>query len=253
MHPLRLSLCTYNLWNLERWPERGPALGQFLDRFRPDVLGVQELRAPTRDFIDTTLAGHRRVEDGFTGWTTESNLWWRADLLDYVDHGAADYGSHEPGRRLFWVRLRRPDHDATLVVATVHLTHQREHHEAATGESPRITQTRAVLQALEDIVAPGEPAWVMGDFNDPVHPSVMLHEAGYSSCFADLGLQPPPTFPAVPTAGKAAGDHLFNVCYDWITANAAARAIAASSPHCFCGDLSPSDHWPIVAVYELAD
>jgi hypothetical protein len=30
VHPLRVSFCTYNLWNTERWPEREPALRDLL-------------------------------------------------------------------------------------------------------------------------------------------------------------------------------------------------------------------------------
>lgn len=251
MHPLRLAICTYNIWNDQRWPERECALREFLARFSPDIFGVQELCPVTRDCIDSTLHEHARVEDPFPGWHYQSNLWWRRDLLEYVEHGLAEFGSHDPNRGLFWVRLRRPDTGATMVATTAHLTHTSRDDEAASGRSPRVEQAHAVVSALGSVVAPGEPAWCMGDFNDSYHPSSILHAAGYSSCFADLGLQPPPTFPALPTAARALDAHLSNSCYDWLTANAHTRALAAHSPHLFCGDLSPSDHWPIVAVYEL--
>lgn len=251
MHPLRLSICTYNLWNDQRWPEREPALREFLARFAPDVLGVQELAPVTRDCIDAGLHEHIRVDDPATGWHYQSNLWWRRGLLEYVEHGNAKYGSHDPDRGLFWVRLRRPDTGSTVVASTAHLTHTSRNDEAVTGRSPRVEQAHAIVSALNGITQAGEPAWFMGDFNDPYHPSSILHAAGYTSCFADLGLQPPPTFPALPTAARALGAHLSNSCYDWLTANAHTRPIAAHSPHMFCGDLAPSDHWPVIAVYEL--
>ncbi|MDZ7747888.1 MAG: hypothetical protein U5K43_02835 [Halofilum sp. (in: g-proteobacteria)] len=227
MTPLRVSVCSYNLWNTERWPAREPALRQFLERFEPDLLGVQELRPETRDCIDTVLAGHDRVVDELAGWSGEGNLWWRRALFEHVEHGAPGFGSHEPDRRLFWVRLRRADAGGTVIAATAHLTHTSHEDEARTGQSPRIAQARAIVEALEALVRPGEPAWFMGDLNDPYHPGRILHEAGYVSCFAALGLQPPPTFPAIPTAWKAAGEHQFNACFDWIAANAAARPLAA--------------------------
>jgi len=253
MTPLRTSFCTYNLWNNQRWPERAPALRGFLEAFGPDVLAVQELCEPVRDLIDATLAQHARVTDAFAGWHCESNIWWRDTVFRYREHGAIDFGSHEATRALFWVRLERRAGGGPLVVATAHLTHTSHADEAATGASPRITQTRAILDALGRVVGDGEPAWLMGDFNDPFHPSHLLHEAGYTSCFADLGLQPPPTFPAMPTAATGGFEHQFNVCYDWIVANARASPLAAHSPRFFRGDLSPSDHWPIVAVYTLGD
>lgn len=251
MTRLRASFCTYNLWNTQRWPEREAPLRGFLRTFQPDVLAVQELREPVRDCIDATLRGHRRVIDPGTGWAQESNLWWRDALFEYVEHGAHDFGSHEATRALFWVRLTRRDGGGTLIAATAHLTHTSHEHEATTGQSPRIEQTRAIRDGLARIAGSGEPVWLMGDFNDPFHPSQMLHEAGYTSCFADLGLQPPPTFPAMPTAARGGLQHQFNVCFDWITAKGPARALAAHSPRFFQDDLSPSDHWPVLAVYDL--
>lgn len=248
---LRASLCTYNLWNVERWPGREPALRQFLRRFSPDLLAVQELREPTRDCIDEVLAGHERVIDEFPGWAAESNLWWNRALFARVEHGAEEYGSHEPARRLFWARLRRSDDDATLLFATVHLTPDFPDDETGRAQALRLQQTRAIIDALARIRRPDEPAWLAGDLNEAVQPGRLLHRAGFVSCFSALGLQPPPTFPAVPTAGKASDDFRYNACYDWILAAGPVRPLAAHSPHCFHGDVSPSDHWPIVAVYEM--
>lgn len=251
MHPLRISICTYNLWNTRRWPEREPSLQQFLDRFRPDILCVQELRGETRDFIDSVLTGHARVKDDLPGWTSESNIWWRADLFRRLAHGAEDVDHEEEDRRLFWVRLARPDREDTMLVATLHLTHQRNRRESETGQSPRIAQTRAAIDALDRIVGDGEPAWLVGDFNDAVHVPAMLHEVGFTSCYSDLAVQPPPTFPALPTAAAEPGEYFTNATFDWITAQGPVRVLSVASPHQFSGDLSPSDHWPILAVYEL--
>jgi hypothetical protein len=38
---------------------------------------------------------------------------------------------------------------------------------------------------------------------------------------------------------------------DLITANKHARAIAACVPQCYRGDIAPSDHWPVQAIYQL--
>lgn len=252
MHPLRLSLCTCNLWNTERWPDREPALRLFLQRFRPDILCVQELRPETRDCIDQVCNGHARIEDPLPGWSGESNIWWRTDLFTRVAHDAEDIGIDEPDRRLFWVRLRRPDTDETILVATVHLTHQHTARESTTGQSPRIAQARRAAETLDRVVGDQEPAWLMGDFNDAVHVTAILSEAGFTSCFSDFGVQPPVTFPAWPTSGVRAGDCGTSVTFDWITANRHARAICADSPRLFAGDLAPSDHWPVLAVYEVS-
>lgn len=253
MVPPRFSLCTCNLWNRERWPEREPALRGFLQRFRPDVLAVQELCAETRACIDDALGLHERVRDKQPGWTTESNLWWRRDLFEKLAHGTEPFGSQKSERRLFWVRLRwRADgaDGRTLLLGTFHLAADRPEDRGG-GQALRLQQTEAILEALRVVRTVDEPTWLLGDLNEAVQPARRLHAAGFMSCFAALGLEPPPTFPALPTSGKAPHDLLYNACYDWILARGPVRPLAAHSPHTFDGDLSPSDHWPIVAVYEM--
>jgi hypothetical protein len=92
----------------------------------------------------------------------------------------------------------------------------------------------------------------MGDLNDPVHPTALLHDAGYVSCFAALGVQPPPTYKCYPTADVKPGALAITQCIDWLVANSHARAVSAAVPQFFLNDAAPSDHWPVQAVYELA-
>src|SRR5437868_4437752 len=106
MFPIRLSVITYNIWNTERWPERAPALENFLRLLRPDILCLQELDPVTQTFLDGLLPGHERVQDPFPGWSFESNIYWDKALLEEMQHGAEDAGHPEKERRLFWARLR---------------------------------------------------------------------------------------------------------------------------------------------------
>jgi endonuclease/exonuclease/phosphatase family metal-dependent hydrolase len=253
MFPMRLSLVTYNLWNTERWPLRAPALRQFADIFRPDVLCLQELRAETQAYLDTVMPRHTRIHDTFPGWTCEGNIYWHRGLFREVDHGAEDVGILEVHRRLFWVRLQPMDHQRTILVSTAHFTYQGHPQEIETGVSPRLAQVRRTIAVLQRLVRDDEPAWFMGDLNDPALPVQMLHEAGYMSCFAALGVQCPPTFPCYPTANVASGARVTNQTIDWIVANRHTRVIAAQVPHCYSGDIAPSDHWPVLAVYEIED
>ena len=253
MHPLRISIVTYNIWSGERWDFRKEALRQFMMLFDPDILCLQELQPASRDLLDATLRDHRRVEDNFPGWVQQSNIYWRGALFSEIEHGAEDVGiRHEEYRRLFWARLRVKALDRSMLVSTAHLTHQRHPDESATGQSPRIAQTSAIIDVLKRLNQPGEPAFFLGDLNDPVHPPCLLHQAGYVSSFASLGLQPDPTFKCYPTARVAPGAPAMAQCIDWIVANGNARAVATSIPHFFFDDAAPSDHWPVHAVYELA-
>jgi len=252
MHPLRINVVTCNIWNTERWSARSRALGKFIELFSPDLFCVQELRPKTRVFLDKALAGHSRVQDSFVGWTAESNIYWRDTMFSEIEHGAEDVKIKEKGHRaLFWARLSVKEHDRSVLVATAHLTHQRHPDESATGRSPRIGETRRIIQALKRLNRKREPLFFMGDFNDAVHPTDQLHKAGYVSSFAALGLQPPPTFKCYPTAAVDPGRLALSQCIDWIVANGEARPIATSVPYFFFNDAAPSDHWPVQAVYEI--
>jgi endonuclease/exonuclease/phosphatase family metal-dependent hydrolase len=248
----RIHLITYNIWNAERWEMRAPALRKFLELFAPDVLCVQELRRGPRQMIDDVLAAHERVRDRFTGWMSESNIYWRRSMFSEIEHGAEDVEIRQAGhRRLFWVRLEVRGAGRSVLIATAHLTHQRHAEERASGVSPRLGETRRIIGALKRLNRSGEPLFFMGDLNDPVHPPLLLHEAGYVSCFSALGLEPPTTVRVYPTGGVAPGKPVMSQCVDWLVANAHARPLAAAVPRFYFADAAPSDHWPVQAVYEL--
>jgi endonuclease/exonuclease/phosphatase family metal-dependent hydrolase len=250
--PTRISLISYNIWNTERWHFREAALRKFLELFSPDVLAVQELRRRSRTFIDGVLPSHARVHDSFAGWALESNIYWRDTMFSEIEHGAEDVGIREHGhRRLFWVRLKLRDSERSMLVATAHLTHQRHAAEVATGQSPRVSEAKRIIVELKRLREKREPVFFMGDLNDPVHPTNLLHQDGFVSCFSALGLVPPPTFKCYPTADVAPGKLVMNQCIDWIVANDHARPIAACVPQFYFKDSAPSDHWPVQAVYEV--
>ena len=249
---IRLSVITYNIWVNERWAKREPALRKFLQIFEPDVLCLQELTRKSRAMIDDVLSGHDRVHDAFIGWTKESNIYWRRSMMSEIDHGAEKVDIRDSkDRRLFWVRLQLKTSKRSILVATAHLTHQRHPAELKTGASPRVAEIKRIIAHLKRLNRKREPLFFMGDMNDPVLPQVLLHEAGYVSCFAALGIVPPPTFKAYPTANVAPGKPIIHEPVDWLVANAEARAIAAAVPQFYLDDAAPSDHWPVQAVYEI--
>ena len=250
MFPVRLSFITYNLWKTERWRVRARALGKFLDLFYPDVLCLQELGRTTQRFLDRNLRNHDRVRASFPGWTNEGNIYWNTLLFEKVQYGAEIVGHLERGRRLFWVRLRLKS-SRTIFVATAHLTPPLNPIEAETGRSPRVRQLKRIVARLQRLVREDEPAFFMGDMNDARHPQPIFKKAGFTSCFAELGMQSPPTFYSYPTAGIERGESTVTEAIDLIVANRHARAIAASVPQCYRGDVAPSDHWPVQAIYEI--
>jgi endonuclease/exonuclease/phosphatase family metal-dependent hydrolase len=198
------------------------------------------------------LAGYARVHDPLPGWTNEGNIYWNETILEKTEHGAEEVGHVEPERRMFWARLRIRSSQRTIFVATAHLTSPKNSDEIETGVSPRVGQLKRIAGELARLVRDGEPAFFMGDMNDAWHPQRILMQAGFVSCFAALGMQSPPTFQCYPTADVQPGERTITEAIDLIVANRHARAIAASVPQCYAGDLAPSDHWPVHAMYQLA-
>ena len=250
--PTRITLLTYNLWNTIRWPERQPALEQFFLSFRPDIFCLQELRAETRNVLDAVLPDYRRVVDDFPGWERESNIYWNDNLFEEVSHGFEDIAiDSDEYRGLFWARLNLRGAQRTLLVSTAHYTFQGHKNEMETGCSPRLEQANQTVAALGRLAQPGEPVFFMGDLNDPVMPIDVMRTAGFHTCFARLGLLPPPTWPSLPTANMRALDMFSNQTIDWIVSNDQARPLAALVPQFYHESLSPSDHWPVFSLYEI--
>ena len=247
----RFTAMTLNLWNTQRWPAREAPLRALLGR-SPDVLGVQELRPAVADAIDGALPHHARVDDPFPGWSREGGLWWDVRSFTEVGHGAADHGAVEELRRLFWVRLRHLATGRELVVATVHLTWIGATDEPDSGLSPRPAQTRAVVAALAAIAGP-DAHLVMGDLNDPVVPVRILRAAGYVDAWAALGVQPPPTYPAFPVDGDGSRRPplLPTSTLDWQFHRGPIRPVMTEVVDQPWRGIAPSDHRPVMTLYEL--
>ncbi|MEO2048218.1 MAG: endonuclease/exonuclease/phosphatase family protein [Pirellulales bacterium] len=247
MIPDRISMVSYNLWNVERWPDREPALANFLTSFRPDILCLQEVRTETMECISQSLKTHEHVRDELPGWACESNIFWNRNYFTKVAHGLEKLDMPEQHRGFFWVRLKLVEKDTTIFIATAHYTWQEDPSERETGLTPRNAQMRQSISWLKNLVLKDEPAFFMGDLNDPIIPHLFLPEISFQSCFRDLNLLCPPTYPALPTTHDINGSQTI----DWIFSNRLATVISASVPQCYYNGIAPSDHWPVQAIYQL--
>ena len=247
MIPNRISMVTYNLWNTIKWPEREPALSKFLSTFNPDILCLQELRSETMQCICDNLKTHQHVEDALPGWSCESNIFWNKSFFTELDHGLEKLDMLGQQRGLFWVRLKLNGSQKTLFIATAHFTWQGNPDEMKTGINPRNRQTRQTIELLRKLVKKDEAAFFLGDLNDPIIPDQFFPEAGYESCFKDLNLLCPTTFPAAPTSDSISEHQTI----DWVFSNGKSTTISASVPKFYYDGFAPSDHWPIHAIYEL--
>jgi endonuclease/exonuclease/phosphatase (EEP) superfamily protein YafD len=246
--PIRFVVCTYNLWNNQRWTQRQASLRSFLERHLPDILCVQELHPVSRALLDLVLKTHRRIEDPLEGWLREGNIYWNRELFDLIEYSAQDIGILDaPQRHLFWARLRlRGDISGrSLLVSTAHYTWYGTELEKTEGISPRLAQARRTVQALNELAPHSEPLLFMGDLNDWGHPLTILRESGLEDSFAALGLTPPPTWPATPIAhGPPEVD-------DWILHRGPIHPMTSGVVDSYLGDFPPSDHKPVLATYRL--
>ena len=239
-----LSVVTMNVWGKRRWPDRQLAMRGFMETFVPDVLGIQEAAQPVQQAIAAALPAHQRVEDDDEAWREQGNIFWNTERLRLVAYGCEDIAGNKPMRPLFWVRLERVDTKQTLLVSNAHYTWPGNLEERETGQSPRVHQSRLTVDHLQRLAQPDEPVLFMGDLNEPVHPRKILMKAGYTDPFTELGLPAAPTRPARPI------DNRPDEVDDWIFSNGILRARAALVPHYYQQDLPPSDHWPVLAMYE---
>jgi endonuclease/exonuclease/phosphatase family metal-dependent hydrolase len=243
--PLRFSVCTYNVWGRTRWPERREALAHAVRSLRPDILCTQEVQPGIIETLDLELGPtHDRVHDEFEGWLDESNIWWHRERFDLLEAGAEDVGILEPLRRLFWVLLRQRDGDCrSVLVATAHWTWHGHPEARRTEANVRMPQARATVAALDRLTERCPDQLFMGDLNDTTEPLAVLREAGFVDCFAELGLWSDATHPARPTPGVPQ-------TIDWIVRRGELRSVLAHVADIHLGDLAPSDHRPVIAVYE---
>ena len=70
-------------------------------------------------------------------------------LFAHVEHGIEEVGIPDGDRRLFWARLKIRELDRNVLVATAHLTSQRNKVECETGLSPRVGQIRHIIKAMK--------------------------------------------------------------------------------------------------------
>ncbi len=251
MFPTRVSIVTCNLWGMNRWKERQPVISEFLSAFKPDIFSVQELTDLSRGFLDNVLSSHDRVDDSFCGWITEGNIYWNRVLFDLVEYGIEDIGLLEEDRRLFWVRLKVRATSKSILVSTAHFTYKAHPNEIETGQSPRLKQSRLTVSALDRLSMGIEPTFFMGDLNDSSHPVFILNDAGYVDCFSALGVSSAPTAPCYPTVDVTIGRPRLSQTLDWVFSNKFARALSAQVPNFYYRGMTPSDHWPVQAIYEI--
>ncbi|SEE30445.1 hypothetical protein [Ruania alba] len=245
---------THNLWGDHVAEQRRAPLDAMYRHRQPDLLATQEQRPWSRDLIDDAMPEHSRVNDEFPGWATQSCLWWRRDLFEYVEHGADDVGILAPDARLFWVRLATAD--GPILFSVAHLTWSGHPKEQETGTNQRTPQAAAIARRLAEL-ADGAACLFAVDINDIGPPNWEFGNNGFLDSFTALGRHSPVTHPVVPSGfEESVGTRLSPLAsprkaIDWIFLRGPVRARAAEVVEFFHRGVAPSDHYPVAATLTL--
>lgn len=255
MSPTTFVAQTHNVWGDHWAAERRAALGRLYSVRQPDLLATQELRPWSRDVLDAALPEHTRVQDEFAGWGSQSNLWWRSTMFEYVEHGAEDVGIIADDARLFWVRLAFADGPGSLVFSTAHLSWTGTTVELETGVNQRVPQALQVIRELSRIAGADEPVVLTADINDIGVPLWTFGQGGYLDTFSALQRHSPPTHPVVPSGFAetvATGRSPIASppkAIDWIFFRGPLTPRVAEVVEFFDRGVAPSDHHPVAAAF----
>ena len=243
----KFSIMTLNLWNTEKLDQRVDSIKRLFSIYKPDFICIQEIRKETQSLLDQILFNYSRVNDDFIGWSEESNIYYKKELFSEVEHGRIDLNMPEINRGLFYLRVKIKEINKTLFISTAHLTHQGNADERNTSYSYRQMEANKIADNLLKLVQNFEGAIVCGDFNDPFHPTEIISEkTDFTEVFRTLNLEAPLTFPC----STISDEYYLAESIDKIMHNKNLKPILASSIKIVLSK-GVSDHYPIMAIFEL--
>jgi endonuclease/exonuclease/phosphatase family metal-dependent hydrolase len=161
------------------------------------------------------------------------------------------------------------DGSTEMIISTAHFPWVGGKEELETGVNPRVAVTHNVVRSLDQLktklevvrqgasestereIDPLPLVFFMGDLNEAYVPARIMRGGGYQDCFTALGLPNITTHPARPSSARE--ENLPDRALDWVFASAHARPVLANVlKNCFYGGhLHPSDHFPVMAVYDI--
>jgi endonuclease/exonuclease/phosphatase family metal-dependent hydrolase len=237
--------------NDNRWENRRDLMAQTIRTQDPDVIGTQELVKQQADDLVARLPQFAWFGEGRRGGDGDEHMgvFYRTDRLRVLQSGnfwlsdtpevpgSITWGNLFP-RLVTWARFKRIADGATFVLYDTHFPY-REQDDAARLKSAQLIVKR-IARLPKD-----EPFVLTGDFNttdaDPAH-------ATLTTVLQDAWLA------GAPRSGPEATFHDFTGTadrrLDWILFRGLSlRSVDTLTVH--NGPRYPSDHFPVVAVFDL--
>lgn len=268
----RLSVMTWNIWGHEEcFRDRIAKVASVLTLLLPDIILLQEVNLEVLAMLDQVLVprGFARVEGSEPGWQRESTIYYNTTILFCFAFGVEPLpmaGEYFKDRGLFWARFQLrtasgAEEKHGVFAATAHLPWVGSEAECSSGVNQRIACCDAINVHLQRLVRPDDSFLIVGgDFNEDFHPVRVLSGSGTFSLglrelFASLDMPPPITHPVRPSHRDE--EERPDRCIDWLLwkaqAPASCRPICAMAKSIKGGGFPPpSDHLPVIGVFDLA-
>lgn len=235
-----------------RWEARRTLMTKVVAREHPDLIGTQELYQHQGDELVARLPQYAWFGQGRRGGDGDEHMgvfyrkdrlrvlatgdFWLSDTPEVV--GSISWGNLYP-RMVTWARFQRIADGATFVLYNTHLPYREE------DEPVRTRGAALILERLRQLPA-YEPILLTGDFNTiPNSPAHALLTTTLTDAWlaAPRHQGPPATFHNF--TGKA------DLRIDWILFRGL-QAKSARTVTTHRRDRYPSDHFPVVADFELS-
>ena len=236
------------------WPNRKALVAETIDRYSPQVVGLQEALDEQIQYLDDALPEYRwlgidRGLNGGTGLSEATPIFYRHGELSPIESGnfwlsatpAVPSRGRRPSRIVTWARFYHRESGGEVYVFNTHLTIRR-------GER----QVAAVKQIVTriDALPEGAATIVTGDFNSPAEVTETWRAATAGGLLTDSWtIATERRGPAVTWSGFRAPRDVENRI-DWILVGGPVEVQSVETVVHTDGARYPSDHFPVYA--ELA-
>ncbi|MET1023375.1 MAG: endonuclease/exonuclease/phosphatase family protein [Pseudoxanthomonas sp.] len=237
--------------NDNRWENRRDLMARVITAQSPDVIGTQELVKRQADDLVARMPQYRWFGEGRRGGDGDEHMgvFYRTDRLRVLTSGnfwlsdtpevpgSITWGNLFP-RLVTWARFERISDGATFILYDTHFPYRDQ------DDAARLKSAQLIVKRIAALPA-DEPFVLTGDFNttdaDPAH-------AALTAVLKDAWLA------GAQRSGPEATFHDFtgqpDRRLDWILfRNLTLRSVDTLTTH--AGPRYPSDHFPVVAVFEL--
>ncbi len=256
-----LRVMTYNIRlpsksdGANYWENRKQVAVEMLRRYDPDLFGTQELFYEQGEYLAAQLPDYRWFGRSRRGNHEDEHMgvFYKPAKLELLEKGDfwLSETPDEPGsmswnvslpRMVTWGRFRLKETGTEFYFLNTHFPHRRQDAEA------RVKCAEVIVRFLTKLPA-GIPVVLTGDFNDPAGGKVYALLTGKlrdARAAAAKKAGPEGTFHGF--TGKPGEARI-----DWILFRAPWKVIRAETVTFHSGELYPSDHFPVLAVFRLAE